>query len=375
MGNKSEINWQEIRSNYPLLNRYTYLNIASSGAISNMTQQTISSYFEDQLHHAAIHRNEWLAVIQSTRERAALLLGTTSDNIGFVSDVSTGMNQLAERVSLDKKVILVEGDFPSVNLPWVSRGFQIDWVNQEEDRSISISSIKKAIGNGGKILAMSWVQYSSGFTIDLEELSFLCKKSNTLLVIDATQGVGNLPVSLDQLQIDVFMASSFKWQAAGYGICIYYEKPELSEILLGRKTTGWNTLNQFDGALTSDNYQVGAQAVEAGHAKYASLYALNSSLGELEVIGYQNIYERNQQLRSVLSEVLTDIGMEFHSPQGLKNQSPILCVKATHDTFNHLTECKVMVTNRKDYIRTSVHFYNNEEDIFRFRDTMINHLR
>jgi len=371
MENKNQIDWEAIRKNYPVLSQYTYLNIASSGPISKHTHQQILQFHEDQLNHAAIHRQDWIDVREKARKKAASLLGSATENIGFTVDVSSGINQIAERIPKNKQIVLIEGDFPSVNLPWTSRGFQIDWVKKENDRSISIERIKKAIGKGSKLLALSWVQYSSGFTIDLDLLSKICQETNTILLVDATQGLCNIPLDISSLKIDVLLASSFKWQAAGYGICIYYESPSLIEKLEVLKSPGWNSLKEFDGSLDDKNLKSGAKVIESGHPKYLNFQALNSSLKEFENIGYQHIYGRISQLRNLLYEALKSLNLEFHSPIGLATeQSSIICIKATKEMFDYLNSKKIMTTMRDDYIRISIHFFNNEQDILTLKKAL-----
>lgn len=362
MNSYKDIDWQSIREKFPVTGNYTYLNTASSGAIATTTAKKVSGFYEDQLNHAAINRSGWLDAIASARIRSAELLGTSSDHIGFTTDVSAGMNFVADRVSEDKEIVLIKGDFPSVNIPWVTRDFKIKWVGKESDHTISMDKIKEAIGEGSKVVAISWVQYSSGFTIDLKKLSELCNSSNTLLIVDGTQAVGCLPIRLDELNIDVMIASSFKWQGAGYGICLYYENPK-SKFTHPIKLAGWNSLKRFSGELTPENLKTNAPAIEAGHAKYASLVALDAGLKFMQDIGLENIYTRNQELKNLLVDKLKATRVVFHSPILANNYSTIVCVKASDQLFEAMEKEQVKVTRRDDYIRLSVHFYNNEVDI------------
>ncbi|MGB3468983.1 MAG: aminotransferase class V-fold PLP-dependent enzyme [Cyclobacteriaceae bacterium] len=368
----TKIDWQRIREEFPVTDSYTYLNTASSGAIAKQTATAITDFYTDQLHHAAIHRNEWLQVISSARKRAADLLNSSADQIGFVGDVSSAMNYVADKISPKKQIILIRGDFPSVNIPWVMRGFTIRWVDQEPDHSISIDKIEKAIDEGGGVVAISWVQYSSGFTIDLKALSDICRKSGTLLVVDGTQGVGAIPIDLQSDRVDVLIASSFKWQGAGYGICLYYERPD-ADFDSPVKLTGWNSLHRFSGEMNRDNLRTNASAIEAGHAKYASLVALNSGLQLMQQIGWENIYQRNEHLREYLIHRLRKAGVVFHSPVEKNHISTILCIKAQDELYDYFEKNLVKVTKREDYIRLSVHYYNSESDIDRAIELIVNY--
>lgn len=374
MNNIGEIDWQAVRKEFPLVQNYTYLNTASSGAIAKVTTDRISSFYQDQLHHAAINRKNWLNTILSARNRTAALLGTDAEQIGFTSDVSAAMNFVADRVSPDMEIVLIKHDFPSVNIPWITRGFKIRWIEKEADQSISIEKIRGAVNSGNKVLAISWVQYNSGFAIDLKELSDICNESNTLLIVDGTQGVGALPINLSELKIDVMIASSFKWQGAGYGISLYYENRD-SKFSYPVKLAGWNSLKRFSGELTPENLKTKAPAIEAGHAKYVSLHALDESLKLMQEIGQENIYRRNKALAKLLKKGLLESGIEFHSPLQADNESTIICVKASEELYQSLEKNEIKVTRRDDYIRLSVHYYNNEEDISHIVETIKSFLK
>lgn len=374
MNKTGEIDWQVIREEFPLLQNYTYLNTASSGAIAKVTANRINSFFQDQLHHAAINRENWLDAILSARNRTAALLGTDAERIGFTSDVSVAMNCVADRVSPDKEIVLIKDDFPSVNIPWITRGFKIHWIEKEPDQSISIEKIREAVSSGDKVLAISWVQYNSGFAIDLKELSETCSESNTLFIVDATQGVGALPINLSELKIDVLIASSFKWQGAGYGISLYYENRD-SKFSYPIKLAGWNSLKRFSGELTRENLKTSAPAIEAGHAKYVNLHALDESLKLMQKIGFKNIYRRNKVLADLLKKGLLETGIKFHSPLQTDNDSSIICVKASEELYQSLEKNNIKVTRRDDYIRLSVHYYNHEKDIEKVVDIVKNYIQ
>ncbi len=356
------MNWESIRANYPATKNYTYLNTASSGLISTNTKKAIDNHLNDYLNHGGLHRKEWVQHGKEARTRVSKLLNCDRDSVAFVPDVSSGMNLTAERFIDKPTVVLVKHDFPSVGLPWIARGFPIQWVEKEQDQSISLEKIDGALNGGNKILAISWVQYNSGFTIDLSQLSNIRKRNKAFVVIDGTQGLGSIPIDLQESPVDVFIASSFKWQTGGYGIAVHYENKD-SQIGFERRSLGWNSLSDFGGRLGPENYKETTEVIEAGHPKYVSLVTLNNALTELEKIGWENIYLRDQELRNLLIDSLSDSGFTFHSNPALQNQAPIVCIKSDTDLKKTLNEHNIISTYRDDYIRFGIHFYNSESDI------------
>ena len=362
MNQKDPIDWNEVRSRFPLTSNYRYFNTASSGAIAQRTATAMNRFYEDQLHHAAVHSKAWMESKAEAKSYAAALIGASSEHIAFTTDVSVSMNFVADKIDPKTEIVLLRGDFPSVNLPWMTRGFSVTWISKNADNSVSKAAIEEAIGDGNKALAISWVQYSSGFTLDMQWLSALCRNKNTLLLVDATQAVGAIPVDMQKTPVDMLVASCFKWQGGGYGISIYYENPDVG-FVREAKSIGWNTLKQFGKDYEQANRHQQARAIEGGHAKYANVAALEHGLREMHEIGLHQIYQRVQELRKYLIGGLKGIKVSFHSPVDLPNQSAIVCIKASQALYDHLNQQDIKCTKREDYIRLSVHYYNNEGDI------------
>lgn len=356
------MNWEEIRSQYPAAERHTYLNSASSGLISLKTKQALEDHFQDFLLNGGMHRPQWVNEGKSAKELACNLLGCQLNELGFITDVSSGMNLAAERLDPNLEVVLIKGDFPSVGLPWIARGFKINWIEMEEDGSISIDKINDQLKKSRQILSISWVQYSNGFTIDLQQLSEVCSANNAIMVIDGTQGVGNIPISLKDLSVDIFMASSFKWQTGGYGIGLYYENSK-SEFKSTTKSIGWNSLKEFGPRLKAENYKDTTEIIEAGHPKYVSLVTLNAALTQLNNIGWNNIYNKVSQMKDQLYQSIINSGLTPIYFSEADNQAPIISVLNENNAFKKLKDKGIIVTRREDYIRLSVHFYNNESDL------------
>ncbi len=135
------MNWREIRNNYPLVSKYIYLDNARTGAISKGTAAALKAHIDDFLIDGALHREQWIEVKESARGKVASALNADPLNIGFLTDVSTGMSFIAAAMKKYRKVLLVEEDFPSVGIPWIRSGYEITWIKKENDLSIDIQMI------------------------------------------------------------------------------------------------------------------------------------------------------------------------------------------------------------------------------------------
>ena len=366
------MNWNEVRDNYPLAKKYTYLDSARTGAISAGTANTLKAHVDDFLIDGALHRDYWIETKEQAREKAARTLDANKSEIGFLTDVSTGMSLVAAAAKQYQSVLLVKDDFPSVGIPWIRSGYQITWVEKETDLSISMGKIEDALKKGIDILAISWVQYNSGYRIDLGKLSSLCHQYGTKLLVDGTQGFCALPVSPSELGIDLFVASAFKWVTGGYGIAIIYMGSEFRKNLKFQ-AGGWNSLIDFFGSWEGEeNYKSTSEFVEMAHPKYANLITLNHALRELHKIGLSHVQTRVMQLSNYLQSQLQQSGIETLSNYDEKESSGIRLMRGNKELFERLEAEKVKVTFREDYFRVSPHFYNTESDIDKLIEVCLN---
>ncbi|MEQ9423573.1 MAG: aminotransferase class V-fold PLP-dependent enzyme [Cyclobacteriaceae bacterium] len=358
------MNWENIRQNYPVVADNTYLDTARTGAVSVNTINKVKAFLDDQLQNAALHREHWIDTMEKAREKTAQLLGVHKKDVGFQNDTSTVISIIAGAIEPNKKVVLVENDFPSVGLPWVKQGYEVLWVKRGADFSIDINKIEDALKQGGEIVAISWVQYNSGFKIDIEKLGELCEKYGAKLIVDGTQGICVFPINPEKLKIHAFIASGFKWMTAGYGITVVYLNDGFRK-KLKTNVAGWNSLIDFFGNYDDENIKASTSAMELGHPKYHVITCLDSALDELNQIGLEKIQERTTELSTYLRKSIEQSGIQQLSNFSKENQSHIQLVEGSQDQFKKLAANNIRVTHRENYFRVSPYFYNNESDIDR----------
>lgn len=364
------MDWKAIRENYPLLERVTYLNTASSGPISINSADALKSFVQDMLTNGSLNRSKWLERIDHARKISAKLLSARTKEIGFMSDVSTAMNLVATSITSRKRIILIEDDFPSTALPWISYGYEIIWISRNKDQSINYEAIEQSLAKGADILAISWIHYNSGIETNLTLLGEMCKNYGAMFIVDGTQGLGAAQIDVKSSHISIFMASTFKWLNAGYGSCILYINDNCHEEL-SHCPLGWNSLTDFNAQLTNqDARKSGALRWESGHWSYMNLAGLATALSEIYALGVPKIEIRVGELKTKLIHLFNEVGVEVLTPNLDSHRGGILTIRGNKELFQKLQAQQVITTFRKDYLRISFHYYNDESDF----DTLLGSL-
>ena len=354
--------WEQIRKNYPLIQKGGYFNTASFGALSLHTIEAQKKHLDDMLLYGNGKYDEWMASYYGLKVELANYLNTKEQNVTFFPDVSNGINKICDLLPIDKEVVLIREDFPSVTLPWITHQFKVKWIEYEDFINDYLGVLEKELADGNKILCLSWVFYNHGFMIDPIKVGALCKKYNSYFILDATQGLGAFELDMDKAHIDFMVASCFKWFMAGDGVTI----GAVSDTILNQyqaHQSGWNMLKDTEGSMEDkSNYKSDASRFEIGHVKFQNIKMLSDSFYEMKSMEFEAITGRTKLLIKSLRNKFDENGIEVLTPAG-EAPSSIISIRSNETILKKLKEAKIACTPRKDYVRFAVYFYNNTEDI------------
>lgn len=213
-----------LRKHFPLIEQYTYLNTAAAGLLS----EAVFDYQQDKnidfLVQGSLSRDKEANILTEVREKIAYFFSAEASRVALVPNFSFGFNTLLEGFSAGTKFLLLENDYPSINLAVEARDFNITYAQIDENLEQNI--LQKVETEKPEVLALSLVQYLNGIKIDLHFIQELKKKFPQLLIIaDGTQYLGTENFNFKDSGIDVLGASAYKWLNAGFGNGFFYVHP------------------------------------------------------------------------------------------------------------------------------------------------------
>ena len=362
----SMINWAEIRKQFPVTERFAYLNSAAAGPVSRASFEAASGYYEKMMRDGDVHWNRWLADREAIRKKIARFINAEPEEIAFTTNTSSGMNMIVDALEDRGEVISSELEFPVTTLPWMHRRIPVHLL-PATDGEVRIEDIRGAMTDKTGIIALSHVQFSNGFRIDPEALGEL--KGKHALVINASQSAGALEIDVKRMQIDALCATGHKWMLAGYGSGFVYLSRELLEQSLPR-SIGWLSVEQpFE--MRNDEFRPrhdAAARVELGCPHFAGIFSLGASVDLINEIGIENIQVRALELNHFLTSRLKENGWKILSPlrnENARSTETLLAVEKPNEVVRHLLRRGVIVTEKPQGIRVATHFFNNEDDVER----------
>ena len=347
------------RKHFPVLSQYIYANTASAGLLSDDLMEWRQEHDLDYLIGGSNFRNKVaMKTVSETRETVANFFGAKKENTSLVQNFSLGLNMLLEGLDRKHKVLLIKDDYPSVNWSFEYRGFEVSYVELNENLEENIlDTIRK---DDISILALSLVQWTDGFKINMNFLTKVKSEfPNLKIIADGTQFCGTENFDFESSPIDVLGASAYKWLLSGYGNGFMLFKDGVEEIFNVR-VIGFNASRHDLGARDRIPF---ANHFEPGHLDTLTFGSLKFSLEYLNTLGKQAIEGQLKILSTKAQQELGQLGLLSKVIVGKEEHSTIFNIKGDDALFKNLTENGVICSQRGEGIRFSFHFYNTEEDI------------
>ena len=366
------MNWQEARALFPAVESSVYLNTAGGAPLSQRSAEAGLNYYRQSLEDGDVHWDEWLEQVEAVRRKLARFLNARPASIAFTANTSIGMNLAAHMLRGRGRVLTMADEFPSVTLPFLQLGFDVDFVPTDHDGEVSIGDMESADSPDTGILAISFVQFRSGFRRNLTELGRYCRERDVALVVDATQGFGAFPIDVSGSGVDFLAFSGYKWATSGYSIGSLYVSDRFRDPA-AFPMVGWRSSRE-PYELVCDRLDItdAAAALELGHPPFAGVFALGAALDLIQEIGIERIAERIMELVCYLQQELDKAGMWVLSTRDEAHLSGIALVAADEPqaVVAELRKRGIVVSSRGEGIRVSLHYYNDFNDIDRFVEAL-----
>ncbi len=365
------MDWEAVRDEFPVTRNYNFQNHAAVAPISRRCAEAARRYLDHLEHNAYLHGGFYKQA-ERVRVQLAALINAKPDEVTFTKNTSEGISFVANGLSWQRgdNVVTTNVEFQANMYPWQAlreRGVEVRMA-LEEDGRIPLERIVELIDGRTRVVAISSVQFVSGFRTDLATLGEYCAGKGVLLCVDAIQSLGAMPIDVRAMNIDFLAADGHKWLCAPEGTGIFYVRKELQGHL--RPTTiGWMSMRH---PFQYDRYQFefadSARRYDSGSYNFAGIFALGGALELIQEIGLPNITERILSLTDRLVDGLRNKGYRVISSRTAGEASGIVAFFSdAHDPNRiqqHLqAEHRIVIAVRCGRLRASPHFYNTESEI------------
>jgi cysteine desulfurase/selenocysteine lyase len=365
------------RSEFPIAETYVFLNHAAVAPFSRRVSSAISTLAGEMCRCGIDCYPVWMEGVEATRHQAARLLGSMVHEIAFVTNTSEGLSVVAGGLNwhIGDRVLVVRPDFPSNMYPWMDlerKGVAVDYVSRKEGR-IQVEDLEKDLKPGTRLLTVSSVDFLSGYRADLQAIGDFCRQKGLLFCVDGIQSLGLVPVDVKECQIHFLSAGGHKWLLGPMGCGVLYVAQEVVD-LVHPSSVGWKSVcGERDFFTIRLDLKPDALRFEPGSLNLLGIHGLGAALNLLLEVGVTRVFEAVLAINDLFVQGLHQRGLKIFTKLERSCRSGILSFVPKADpekTFYTLMEEKIMVSERKGFIRLSPHFYNTEADVRRFFEAL-----
>ena len=373
---------EKIRKEFPVTEELIFFDHARVAPLPERVRKVVTAFVENATRFGTAHYETWLAGIDQSRKSFARLINAGTDEVAFVKNTSEGLSIVAN--GLDWKtgdnVVIPDIEFPANVYPWWNLkrlGVETRMVRSVEGR-VLFDDLVKQVDARTKLISISSVECNSGFRCELNRIGEFCKERDILFCVDAIQSLGILPMDVKRDHIDFLSADGHKWMLSVEGLGGFYISRDVLEKVYP-VTVGWgNMINAADFMNYEFEFRPGAQRFEEGSPNTMSIHAFGAALDLLLETGIENIEKRVMILGNTILEQLHQRGLKVYSSTRPGERSGNIAFVVNQDIsrlYEWMMENKVKLTVRDGLIRLSPHFYNSEDEIFKFFDLLDKYLK
>ncbi|MDZ8049890.1 MAG: aminotransferase class V-fold PLP-dependent enzyme [Aulosira sp. ZfuVER01] len=369
------------REQFPALANKAYFNYGGQGP---MAQGTMDAITETQTHIQQLgpFGNEvgrWIGLnVKATKEAIASELNVPLTAIALTENVTVGCNiamwgiewQAGDHILLSdcehQGIIAIAQEIGRRFGVEVSTCPLMDTLNVGDP----VEAIAQNLRPKTRLVALSHILWNTGQLLPLDKITEVCRNNNSLLLVDAAQSVGAMPLNLTALGVDFYAFTGHKWLCGPAGVGGLYVRPE-AQASLKPTFVGWRSVILDDRGKPIDWNQDG-QRYEVGTSDYPLYVGLREALAIHQQWGspeerYQQICRHSEYLWRQLTALPNIQCLRTSPPESglvsfqLTNQQPQTTLKLVQ--FLESERLFIRQIRDPDCVRACVHYFTLESEI------------
>lgn len=294
----------QFRAQFPVLERTSYLNAGTEGPLPRAAADAVRERIDLELNQGRCGKPYFESLMDlAGRLRAgyARVLGTTPENVALTGSTTDGVNTVLAGLDLrgGDEVITSDEEHPGLLAPLArlrrERGVEV--------KVVPFAEVAQAVTPRTRLVAVSHVSWVSGRVIDHAAL----RQSGVPFLLDAAQGIGAVPLDMDELGCAYYAGSGQKWLCGPEGSGALYVHPDHLEDL-SVPWPGYGSLADSHDALNSPPAETAKRFDHGFPPGMRSAWAL-ASLDVFESAGWEWVHSRAAGLAADLGEQLAERGL------------------------------------------------------------------
>jgi len=353
------VTYAEARAQFPVLDRYAYLQAGSVGPLARGTIDAMRAAEADGLTNGRGSIAQFTRLIEdreALRAEVATLVGVSAESVALTASTTDGCNVVLAGLGLepnDEVITTTDEHFGLIGPLHMSRA-RVVVVDPDPDRIVG------AVNPRTRLIAISHVLWTTGAVLPVHELR---AETGLPILVDAAQSVGVLDV--DATGLDYLTISGQKWLCGPDGTgALVVADPEALRI--ARPSYLSQQSYAPDGTFQAKG---GAARFDPNLTPRAAVAGLRAAIASVP----EWAHERAASLAEHFREALSDAGCEVVVPEARATLvSWRVPADESADVVARLAEADVIVRDLpgRGLLRASVGWWNDESDLDRLLEAL-----
>jgi selenocysteine lyase/cysteine desulfurase len=281
-----------------------------------------------------------------------------------VSALFSGLRFEGERTT----IVISDFEFPTVGQiahAQELRGRRVVHVPEAGDATIPLEHFESAIDERTALVAVTHVCYRNGSRIDVEGVVRLAHERGALVLVDAYQAAGAIPIDVRALDADFLAAGTVKYLLGSAGLAFLYCRSELIERIRPTSTGWFADEDIFQMDISDYSPSATARRFEFGTPPIPNIYAGLAGIELVEEIGVAETEEHVRGLTAALVAGVDELGGRVATPRDPERRGPLVAIVSTdeHALVAALEAEGIVTSSRDGNLRVSFHGYNDLGDV------------
>ena len=332
--------------------------------------------------------------VEQAREKVANLINCSKNEIYFTAGGSESDNMALKGFAYAHKnkgnhIITTKIEHPAVIdscKTLEKQGFEVTYLNVDKDGFVDLSELANSIKENTILISVMMANNEIGTIEPIEEISKIAKKKNIIFHVDAVQAVGNIPIDVEKMGIDMLSLSGHKiYGPKGVGALYVKKGIELEKFINGghqEKDKRAGTENVAEIVGLGKAAEIAQRGLEENieHLKNLKEYYFAQVINNIKNIKINGSLERRLPGNTNISFIGVDSGsllLELDK-KGICASAGSACSSGKSEPSHVLTSIGLTSELANSALRVTFGTFNNKWEIDYFIDNLkeiINNLR
>ncbi len=366
------------REEFPILRERTYLINNSLGAMPRKVRARLQEFCDAWEIEGVEAWWKWLPMVTEVGDLVGKIINAKPGSIMMHQNVATLTAMVLSGLDFSSKrnrIVYDDMQFTSphyVVQAWKKYGAQPFQVQSPDGVHVPTELLLEAIDENTLLVPISLVLFRSGYLHDAKAIIEKAHSVGAMVLLDVYQGVGSVPIDVQELEVDFLVGGSVKWLCGGPGACFLYVREDL-RTTFSPAITGWFSHKRpfsfeqnMDEADTIHRWMGGSPSVPA-------LYSARSGYEIILEVGVDAIREKSMRQTALIFERADQAGLKLNSPRRPEQRAGFVVVdfEGAEAIHHSLIEQGYNIDYRPGAgIRIAPHFYNSDSEIESFFEAL-----